>query len=334
MSPISRGMLAAVPLTLLLAACGSHSHEPEPLAPPETTTSEEGRPVNVVVSTNILGDVVQNLVTCAGDGSVKVLMPAGADPHDFTPSSAQVADVVNADLVVINGLGLESGLESALDGASADGARIYAVAPWLDPIPFSDGHSDDHGDDHGDDHDHDHGSLDPHVWFDMQRMATATTLIATELGVVTGEQATYDACGAEFAADIRAAEADVRAALESVPAEQRVLVTDHEALGYLADLYGYEIAGTVIPAGTTLADPSSSDLATLASIMREEGVNVIFANVAEPTKLADAVAAEVGTDVRVVPIFVESLGEPGSPADTYIGMMQANAQLIAENLRR
>jgi zinc/manganese transport system substrate-binding protein len=330
MSPISRGLLAAVPLTLLLAACGSHSHEPEPLAAPETTTREEGRPVNVVVSTNILGDVVQNLVTCAGDGSVTVLMPAGADPHDFTPSSAQVADVVNADLVVVNGLGLESGLESALDGASADGARIYAVAPWLDPLPF-DGHDDD-GDDH--DHDHDHGSQDPHVWFDMQRMATATTLIATELGVVTGEQAVYDACGAAFATEILAAEADVRAALESVPAEQRVLVTDHEALGYLADLYGYEIAGTVIPAGTTLADPSSSDLASLASVMREEGVNVIFANVAEPSKLADAVAAEVGTDVRVVPIFVESLGEPGSPADTYIGMMQANAELIAENLRR
>lgn len=330
MSPLSRGLLAALPLTLLLAACGSHSDEPVPLEPPETTTSQEGRPVDVVVSTNILGDVVQNLVTCAGDGSVTVLMPAGADPHDFTPSSAQVAQVINADLVVTNGLGLESGLDSALEGAIADGARVYAVAPWLDPIPFSDGHSDDEEDGH----DHDHGSSDPHVWFDMQRMATATTLIATELGVVTGEQAAYEACGAQFAAQILTAEADVRAALESVPEQQRVLVTDHEALGYLAELYGYEIAGTVIPAGTTLADPSSSDLVNLASVMREEGVNVIFANVAEPTKLADAVAAEVGNEVRVVPIFVESLGEPGSPADTYIGMMQANAQLIADNLQR
>jgi zinc/manganese transport system substrate-binding protein len=315
-------------LTLLLAACGSHSDEPVPLDPPETTTSQEGRPVNVVVSTNILGDVVQNLVACAGDGSVTVLMPAGADPHDFTPSSAQVADVVNADLVVTNGLGLESGLDSALEGAIADGARVYAVAPWLDPIPFDDDHSDDDGDDH------DHGSRDPHVWFDMPRMATATTLIATELGVVTGEQDVYEACGAAYSAEILTAEAGVRAAMESVPASRRVLVTDHEALGYLADLYGYEVAGTVIPAGTTLADPSSSDLANLASVMREEGVNVIFANVAEPTKLADAVAAEVGTEVTVVPIFVESLGEPGSSADTYIGLMQANAQLIAENLRR
>jgi len=328
MSPISRGLLAVIPLTLLLAACGSHSDEPVPLDPPETTTSQEGRPVNVVVSTNILGDVVQNLVACAGDGSVTVLMPAGADPHDFTPSSAQVADVVNADLVVTNGLGLESGLDSALEGAIADGARVYAVAPWLDPIPFDDDHSDDDGDDH------DHGSRDPHVWFDMPRMATATTLIATELGVVTGEQDVYEACGAAYSAEILTAEAGVRAAMESVPASRRVLVTDHEALGYLADLYGYEVAGTVIPAGTTLADPSSSDLANLASVMREEGVNVIFANVAEPTKLADAVAAEVGTEVTVVPIFVESLGEPGSSADTYIGLMQANAQLIAENLRR
>ena len=172
------------------------------------------------------------------------------------------------------------------------------------------------------------------MWFDMQRMATAATLMATELGVVTGEEATYEACGQQLSGAIVSAETEVRAALESVPADQRVLVTDHEALAYLADQYGYEIAGTVIPAGTTLADPSSQDLANLASIMREEGVNVIFANVAEPTKLADAVAAEVGADVRVVPIFVESLGEPGTGADTYIGMMQANAQLISENLRR
>lgn len=329
MSSITRGLFAAVPLTMLLAACGSHSDEPVALEPPETTTSQEGRSVTVVTSTNILGDLAQSLIACAGDGSVTVLMPAGTDPHDFTPSSAQVADVVNADLVITNGLGLESGLDSALDGAIADGARVYAVAPWLEPIAFSDGHKDDdHDDDHG------HGSLDPHVWFDMQRMATAATLMATELGVVTGEEATFETCGQQLSGEIVSAEAEVRAALESVPANQRVLVTDHEALGYLADQYGYEIAGTVIPAGTTLADPSSQDLANLASVMRDEGVNVIFANVAEPTKLADAVAAEVGADVRVVPIFVESLGEPGSGADTYIGMMQANAQLISENLRR
>ena len=334
---------------LVLSACG-HDHADEAaieeLPPPAMTTSDQGRPVNVIVSTNVLGDVVKQIVACAGDGAVTVLMPAGADPHDFSPSSAQVADIVGADVVFTNGLKLESGLESALEGAKSDGARIFEVGPRLDPIPFGEGghdHGDEEGHDHGDEegHDHgdgegheghDHGDLDPHFWFDMNRMATAANLIAAELGVVTGEADTYAACGTEVAQAISTAEAEVRAALESVPADRRILVTDHEALGYLADVYGYEIAGTVIPAGTTLAQPSSADLSALAELIRAEGVNVIFANVAEPTKLAEAVAAESGTDVTVVPLFVESLGEPGSGADTYIGMMETNAGLIATNL--
>jgi zinc/manganese transport system substrate-binding protein len=355
---------AILPAAMLLAACGGdHDHDaaPEELPPPAVTTSDQGRPVDVVVSTNILGDIAQQLVSCAGDGTVTVLMPAGADPHDFTPSSAQVAQIVEADLVFVNGLQLESGLDAALDGARTDGARIYEVAPRLDPIPFratgsghDHGKKDDHDDhddhDHGkkddhddhDDHDHgkkddhdghDHGDMDPHVWFDMSRMATAATLMANELGIVTGDADGFASCGTQVAEEIQSAEATVRAALEAVPTDQRVLVTDHEALGYLADVYGYEIAGTVIPAGTTLAQPSSADLASLTKLLQDEGVTVIFANVAEPTKLSDAIAAEVGGDVQVVPLFVESLGAPGSGADTYISMMTTNAELISSSLR-
>ena len=164
----------------------------------------------------------------------------------------------------------------------------------------------------------------------MNRMATAAQIIGDQLAVENGKA--YADCGAQVADDIRAAEADVRALLESVPADQRILVTDHDALGYLADVYGYEVAGTVIPAGTTLAEPSSADLAELVDVMKDEGVRVIFANTADPSTLSDAVAAEVGGDVQVVQLFVGSLGEPGSGADSYIGMMQTNAQLISSAL--
>lgn len=311
-------------LTVLAAAAGlalsACSSEPEPVA--------EG-PLDVIVSTTVLGDITREIVECVG-GNVEVLMPIGADPHDFSASSAQVARMVNANIVIVNGLELESGLESSLEGAASDGARIFEVAPLLDPIPFSG----EKGDDHGDDHDHGHGDLDPHVWFDMNRMATAAELIGAELGRISVETSAYEACGAETAAEIRAAEGDVRAILESVPADQRVLVTDHDALGYLADTYDYSVAGTVIPSGTTLASASSADLANLASTMKEQGVTTIFANVAEPTKLADAVAAEVGGDVRVVPLFTGTLGDVGSGAETYIGMMTTNASLIADNLQR
>jgi zinc/manganese transport system substrate-binding protein len=164
-------------------------------------------------------------------------------------------------------------------------------------------------------------------------MAVAAELIAAELGEVSGDAEGFAACGAELAAELRATEVEVRAILESVPADRRILVTDHDALGYLAERYGYEIVGTVIPAGTTLAQPSSEDLAALAAIIQDEGVTAIFANTAESSKLSEAVAAEAGVDVAVVPLFVGSLGEPGSGADTYQGMMLTDAELIAAALQ-
>jgi zinc/manganese transport system substrate-binding protein len=287
----------------------------------------------------MLGDVTNDIVICGG-GTVEVLMPNGADPHDFSASSDQVASMINADLVVANGLGFEAGLTDSMANAKSDGANVFEVAPLIDPIEFGaashseegDVHSDEEGDVHSDEEGDVHGSLDPHFYFDMNRMATAAELIGAELTTVTGDAA-YTTCAATTATQIRAAESDVRATLESVPADKRILVTDHDALGYLADVYGYEIAGTVIPAGTTLAEPSSADLAALVATIKAEGVTAIFSNTSAPTSLAEAVAAESGSNITVTPLYVESLGEPGSPAATYIDMMRANAQLIAEGLQ-
>ncbi|MDC0655006.1 metal ABC transporter substrate-binding protein [bacterium] len=287
----------------------------------------------------MLGDVANNIISCAG-GTTTVLMPVGADPHDFSASSDQIASMVDADLVITNGLGLESGLTDALENAANDGANVMEVAVLIEPIKFGSGGHDDHSDEEGhDDHsdeeghdDHGHGDLDPHFWFDMNRMADAAQLIGAELTQITGDLG-YTTCADTTATQIQAAESDVREILASIPVENRILVTDHDALGYLADLYGYEVAGTVIPAGTTLASPSSADLAALVATIKAEGVTAIFANTAEPSALADAVAAEIGGNVSVVTLYVGSLGGPDSPAATYIDMMRTNAALIAQGLQ-
>jgi ABC-type Zn uptake system ZnuABC Zn-binding protein ZnuA len=179
---------------------------------------------------------------------VTTVIPVGADPHDFSPSSADVATMVGADVVIANGLGLEEGIEDALGSAGDDGARVIEIAPLVNPIEFGGhGHEDEtHGEDgHADEgDDHGHGSLDPHVWFDMNRMADAAVIIGDALAETGGD--TYATCGQQVADEIRAGEAEVRALLESVPEDKRVLVTDHDALGYLAEEYGYEVAGVVI----------------------------------------------------------------------------------------
>ena len=319
---------------LILSACSS-SDTATTQSQPTTSATPESVPgtVSVVATTTILGDVANNIVACAG-GTVEVLMPIGADAHDFSASSDQVASMINADLVISNGLDLESGLIDSLENAAIDGANVFEIAPLINPIEFGAGMHDEGGDAHSDEEGdaHDHGDLDPHFWFDMNRMADAAQLMGAELTQITGDLA-YTTCADTTATQIQAAESDVREILESVPVENRILVTDHDALGYLADLYGYEIAGTVIPAGTTLASPSSADLAELVATIDAEGVTAIFANTAEPSALAEAVATETGADISVIPLYVGSLGAPDSPAATYIDMMRTNAQLIAQGLQ-
>lgn len=302
----------------------------------------------VVVTTNILGSVVSELLTCAvgDDSSMTVLMPLGADPHDFQASSEQVAAMARADLVVANGLFLEEGLVSVIESLTQEGAAIFPVAELLNPLEYGgDGHDDhddhnddDHSDDnHSDDaeekHDDDHGDYDPHFWLDMERMALATELIGGRLFEATGESV-YTDCGISVAGEIRDAEDALVQTLAGIPQEQRVLVTDHDAFEYFATAYNFDVVGVVVPGGSTLADPSSRELAALVQTIRTRDVPAIFANTAASSAVAEAVAAEVGRNIGVVPLFVGSLGGPGSGAETYLGMMSANATLIAQALTR
>ncbi len=336
--PRVTGVLAVgAALSLGLAACGS-----------DPTPASDADGVSVVTTTTLLGNIVDEIVACGG-GVNTTILPIGADPHDFSPSSADVATMVQANVVISNGLGLEAGLTDALASAAEDGAEVVAIAALVDPIPFGEeNHSDedhadeDHADeDHADedhaDEDHadeEHGhsdGLDPHFWFDMTRMAQAAVIIGDTLAA-TGDSA-YADCGQQVSAEILTAQTELEQILSVVPESRRVLVTDHDAMEYFAAAYDFTVAGSVIPAGTTLAEPSSADLQALVEVMKSAGVTAIFANAAQPAALADAVAAEVGADVVVVPLFIESLGEPGSEAGTYTTMMLTNAERIADALR-
>ena len=144
----------------------------------------------------------------------------------------------------------------------------------------------------------------------MNRMATAAEIIGAHLAEDNGD--VFAECGSKIADQIRSAEQAVRALLESVPADQRILITDHDALGYLADVYGYEVAGTVIPGGATLAAPSSADLVELVEVIEDEGVQVIFRElppIRRPSPRPSRPRQEL--DVQVVTLFVGSLGGPG-----------------------
>ncbi len=333
-----------VGLAMIFAACGTGSTGTDGTTEPDTNA------LSVVVTTTIWGDIVSEITGDAAN--LEVLFPVGADPHDYQPSSTQVQAMQTADLVVVNGLQLEEGLLDVIESLEADGVNIIEVAPLLEPIAFAGGghhhdeegehheeegdhHDEEEGDHHneeeGDHHDHDHDGDDPHVWMDPLRVASAVELIAAELAAL---DSTIDwmANATRYADELRALDDEVQSLLENVPADRKKMVTNHDAFGYFADRYGVEVVGAVIPSFSTLATPSSGELAELVEIMIDENIDVIFAETIEPTTLADAVAAEVGTDVEVVELFTGSLGGPGSGGDSYIDMIRHNAIRISEAL--
>ena len=347
-TPLALALIASS--ALVLAGCQSASIDEvvEQEVQTEVPTPPSGP--TVVATTTMLGSVVSDILTCAvgDDSGLTVLFPLGADPHDFQPSSAEVGSMSTADLVVANGLFLEEGLVAALSALSEEGAPILEVAELVDPLAYGEGEghddhaeeADDHGhDDHSDeestedeadDHGHDdHGDFDPHFWMDMSRMATAAELIGDELAD-SGEE--FVECGHSVAEEIRQAEVAMVEILSGIPEADRVLVTDHDALRYFADSYGFSVVGVAIPGGSTLAEPNSQELAALVSVIREENVRAIFANIATSSNVVGVLADEVGQDVSVVNIFVGSLGGPGTGAETYIDMMTTNASLMAKAL--
>ncbi len=314
-------LLAA--LVMVAAACGAASESGGP---------DAAGGLRVVATTTVLADLARQIV--AADGTVEALLPIGADPHDYQASAQQVAELLDADLVLANGLGLEEGLVDVLANVAADGGNVLEIGERVDPIPFGGGAGDDHDDDHddGDDGDHDdHGAEDPHVWLDPVRMAEAGRIIAAELAAID-PTTDWPARAEVYAAEMLAVDAQIREILEAVPPGQRKLVTNHDSLGYFAARYDFYVVGAVIPGGATLADPSSADLAALVAAIEREAVPAIFVETTEPTDLADAVAAEIGADVAVVELYTGSLGAPGSGADSLPGMLLTNAMRIAAAL--
>ncbi len=271
----------------------------------------------IVVTTNILGDVVTQI---AGDqAEVTVLMQANADPHSFGISAQQAAKMQQADLIVSNGAGLEEGLATNLEQASAADTTLFEAMDHLEPLDYA--------------AQADHQGADPHFWTDPQRMDQVVQALGQELENLPGintellEQSVTEYRGELTALDLALAED-----FAQIDEQKRALVTNHHVFGYLADRYDFRLIGAVIPGGSTLASPSAADLRELTDAIESSGVRAIFAETSQPEKLIQALASEAGTQVSVQTLFTESLSEPGQGAGTYLEMMRTNAQRITDGL--
>jgi zinc/manganese transport system substrate-binding protein len=273
----------------------------------------------VVATTTILADITHN-VAC-GKLEVPSVIPAGADAHAYEATVQDADRLDTADLVVANGLGLEEGLTDALGRARDDGVAVLSVGRLVRPLPAAAATGE--------------RGPDPHVWMDPDRMATAAEAISRRLQRVGGlavPAADVQRCGREYAARLRALGTEMDGILAAVPPAHRKLVTNHEALGYFADRFDFDVIGAVVPSTSSLGESNPRDLEELATAVRRAGVPAVFAETTQPDAVARALADRVGGPVEVVDLYTEALGRPGSGASTYESMMRTAAQRVAAGL--
>jgi zinc/manganese transport system substrate-binding protein len=271
----------------------------------------------VVVTYAVLGAVVREVVGGAAD--VSVLMPDGANPHEWSPSARNVETITKADLVIDNGLGLEGNLRDPLKEAKRKGARVFTVAEHVivRKVRPDEGTA-------ADDPDQAPGADDPHLWMDPLTMKQWIGPLVTALHAV-GIDAS--ASGARVEADLSALNADVSSIVDAIPTARRKLVTGHESMGYFAERYGFQLIGAVIPAVTSQAEASAGALAGLTAKIRAAAVPAIFAEIGTPAATVKAIAADSGT--KVVELSTHRLPRDG----TYRSFMIDIATTVANALR-
>ncbi|MCP5028193.1 MAG: zinc ABC transporter substrate-binding protein, partial [Actinomycetia bacterium] len=253
---------------------------------------------------------------------VRNLIPAGADPHSFELALADRATMDRAALIVANGLFLEEAVADTIETVEDDGVPVFRFTDHIDTIEYFT----------SDDHDESH---DPHVWFDPTRVSAALPALAERLIDDAGLDPTMvQACLSAYQGELGDVDSEVSGLVDAVPESNRKLVTNHDSLGYFADRYGFEIVGTVIPASSGLAVTNPAHLEDLAVQIEAANVPAIFSESQHSADDAQALANAVTNGVEIVTLVTGALSEPGSgqKAETYLGLLSSNAELITRAL--
>jgi ABC-type Zn uptake system ZnuABC Zn-binding protein ZnuA len=297
---IRRLLLVAV-LAILLASCAG-----QPVSDAGTSA-----PV-ILTSTTLLADITRNI---AGDRlQVASLLPLGADAHSYQPTPQDAANISETNFIVINGAGYESFLQSLLAVGDGGEKMLVEASAGIDPRT-----------------DAEHG-LDPHMWLDPNLVVTYVENIRDGLIKLDPDgEAIYKTNADAYSAQLKDLDTWIFAQVEQIPAEKRLLVTNHEAIGYFAERYGFTIVGTVVESFSSDASPSAQQLAALIDQINASGAPAIFLDASDNDMLAQQIANETGVTV-VTDIHLESLTD-GAPAGTYIDLMKHNVSEIVNALK-
>ncbi len=313
-SLLKKAGLLSISFIALLAACTAG-------APAASRQQADGRQLgwddqldangrlNVVTTVAPISSIVRNV---GGDRiNLRGIIPDGTDSHTFEPAPSDARVLAQADLVIVNGLHLETPTEKMAQANARSGAAIKSLGDntiterdWIFDFSFP----------------KEEGDPNPHLWMNPQYAMkyaelTKTWLSERDPGNKDYYQRNYDAYGAKLTALDQA----IEKAVATVPQANRRLLTYHDSWAYFARRYGMQVIGAVQP--SDFSEPSAQDVTALITQIKQEKVPAIFGSEVFPSKVLEQIARESGAQYIDKLSDDEPPGQPGSPEHTYIGMM-------------
>ena len=276
--------------------------------------------LRAVASFSILGDLVRQV---GGERvAVEVLVGPGSDAHVYSPKPAQAKQVGQAQLVLSNGMGFDGWMARLLKSAGFKGRHVVASAG----IQLLKGAADEHG------HGHAHAAADPHVWQDVARVQAYVKNIAQ--GLCAADAAgcdSYRSNAAAYGQQLDALDQEIRRAWSAIPAQQRLVISSHDAFGYYASAYGVRF---LAPQGvSTDSEASAQGVARLVRQIRQEKASALFVESIADPRLIEQIARETGLKASSEGLYSDSLAPQGEAA-SYLGMMRYNTRVLIAAIQR
>lgn len=303
-------------LVLLFFSCSSKSG------------NRNSQKLKILATTTIVGDIVSNVVGNRTD--VEILLPVGMSAHSYEPTPRDIAKVSQADILFINGAGLEQFLDKIIEN-SGSSAKIISLSEYLKLRQFE--NSEQSQDSiKNTTHQYDKQGDDPHVWTNPINIIESLPDIVEILSDLDAENADGYALNSEnYRQKLFEFDEWIKDQIKLIPLQNRKIVTDHLVFGYFCDRYGLEQVGAIIPGFNTLSEPSAKEIARLEDTISQFRIKAIFVGNTVNQLLADRIANDTG--IKLIPIYTGSLGKKGGEADTYLKYMRYNVRAIVAALK-
>ncbi|MBI2940510.1 MAG: zinc ABC transporter substrate-binding protein [Chloroflexi bacterium] len=342
MNPDRRGLTYRIIATLLVALLGivalpaylaPQASPASPVSTPSPSTVSArptlagpaaGKTVAAATTLNVFADMIRQV---GGDRvEVQSLVPAGTDVHTFQPTPKDVQLLASADVVFINGLGLDGFAEKVIASVRRSSHPVVVLSAGLEPLVIADDDGDEPADERDGEH-HDEHDGNPHLWLDPRNGIHYVERIRDGLIAVDPDgRATYAANAERYVAELLALDRELEQQVATIPAPRRKLVTFHDAFPYLARRYGFELIGVVVKAPER--EPSAQEVAVLATQIRQHGVPTVYAEPQMPARVLEVVARDAG--VKVGRLYSDALD---ATVPTYVDLLRFDVQQLVEGLR-